>query len=1197
MAAELHLHTPTISEARAERSSASRAALSDKYTINDGTVYMTGIQALVRLPMDQARRDRDRGLRIAGFISGYPGSPLGGYDLALHRNRPLLDQHDVVHTPGINEEIAATSVLGSQKLAVYRASKFDGVSGLWYGKCNGADRCVDVFKYGNYGGSDGNCSVVLLGGDDPGNKSSGLPSQTEYTYMAAGIPVLYPGSVQEVLDLGLHAIAMSRLTNCWIALKLVTDVCDGGATVEVGTTRSSIRTPTFVEDPAYRNFSIYDYYGQHAIEAERHLFSTRHEYVREYARTNQLDQIVIDSPRARIGIVSAGKTFGDTRQALQDMGMDDRALGEFGVRLLQLGLTYPLDPEIVRRFAKGLREVIVVEEKRPFIETQLRDVLYGMSDAPRIVGKHDEEGKQLFPVHGEMEADSITQALGPQLNKHGTSPSVQARVAYVERVNERATKPTKVFPLRLPTYCSGCPHSTGATLGEGQEALGGIGCHSIAVFATQPERQYLYNVQMGGEGAPWLGTAPFLTKNHVFQNVGDGTYSHSASLNIRACVAAGVNITFKILYNQAVAMTGGQEVAGIPSVPALTRALEAEGVKRTIVVGDHPGKHKGQPGFAKNVSLYGRERYAAAHDELEKVAGVTALIYDQECAAEERRKRRRGLVPQADRFVVINPEVCEGCGHCGEVSNCVSLHPIETEFGDKTKVHLSSCNTDYSCLKGDCPSFVTIDVKPGTTLARRKPPPLEGTDLPEPTEKATMGDGYNIYMPGIGGTGVITTSSLLCYAAWMEGKQVRNLDQTGLAQKGGPVTASLILTEESGAHVNKVGFGKTDLYLVHDLLGGVNQKNVSRLDSQRTVAIVNTTSIPTGEMARHPDRTFPGLEELKTEVSQLVRRQDSVFLDAGRLAEDLFGDHLMTNILTLGAAYQSGRIPLRAESIEVAIRLNGVAVDENIQAFRYGRLWLVDQQRVENLISPRGTPTADGTAPDAGFSRRQRAAYDGLMSQLDVLDPEARRLLAIRLGELTRYQNARYARRYLEIVLRVADRDTFSHELTHAVIRYLYKLMAYKDEYEVARLLLKTSVQRDLLASFEAPKRVYFNIQPPFLRALGLKRKLRLGAWSKPILWLLTTLRHLRGTPIDMFGYTKVRRNERSLITWYVGLIVELSQMATAENYEDVVAIAEMPDAIRGFEQIKLNNAATTLAEVDDRMRRLRGEDEVVTGR
>ena len=1031
---------------------------------------------------------------------------------------------------------------------------------------------------------------MLLGGDDPGNKSSGLPSQTEYTYMAAGIPVLYPGSVQELLDLGLHAIAMSRMANCWIALKVVTDVADGGATVEIGSARSSIKTPPFVGEADYRNFSIYEYYGQHAIEAERHLFTTRHEYVREYARTNQLDRLVVDPPNPRIGIVAAGKTFGDTEQALRDMGLDDRALAAFGVRLLKLGLTYPIDREIVRRFARGLSEVIVVEEKRPFIETQLRDVLYGMTDAPPIVGKHDEAGNQLFPIHGEMEADTITAALGPQLLKHGTSLSVAARVDYVEWINERTAGQSTEFPLRLPTYCSGCPHSTGATLGEGQEALGGIGCHSIAVFATQPERQYLYNVQMGGEGAPWLGTAPFLTKNHVFQNVGDGTYYHSASLNIRACVAADVNITFKILYNQAVAMTGGQDVPGSQSVPALTRALEAEGVQRTIVVGDEPGKHRGQAGFAKNVTLYDRDQYAAAHDELEQVPGVTVLIYDQECAAEERRKRKRGIVPQADRFVVINPEVCEGCGHCGEVSNCVSLHPIETEFGQKTEVHVSSCNTDYSCLKGDCPSFMTIDVKPGTTLATRTPPTIDRADLAEPDDKVTIDDGYHIYMPGIGGTGVITVSSLLCYAAWMEGKEVRNLDQTGLAQKGGPVTASLILTEEAGAPVNKVGFGKTDLYLVHDLLGGVNQKNVSRLDPERSVAVANTTPVPTGEMARHLDRRFPVLDELEAEINQLVRAEDSLFLQAGQLAEDLFGDHLMTNILTLGAAYQSGRIPLRAESIEVAIRLNGVSVDENIQAFRYGRMWVLNRQRVEDAIASLRSTGGDASTELSG---RRRKSYEQLLARCDHLDPEARRLLGIRLAELIRYQNVRYGERYLETVLHVAADDALGPELTHAVIRYLYKLMAYKDEYEVARLLLKSSVRQDLLGSFEAPTRTYFNIHPPVLRALGLKRKLKLGAWFKPILWMLTKLRFVRGTPFDVFGYAEVRRRERSLIPWYTGLVEELMELAAAQNYAEVVSVAELPDAIRGYERIKLDNAGTTLGEVEDRMTVLRGAGSV----
>jgi indolepyruvate ferredoxin oxidoreductase len=1162
--------------------------LDDKYTLTQGRIYLTGIQALVRLPLDQHRRDVRAGLHTGTFISGYEGSPLAGYDLTLARAGHLLREHDIVHQPAVNEELGATAVLGSQIFRLFPGAKFDGVNGIWYGKGPGVDRCGDVFKHANFGGTGQNCGAIILGGDDHNSKSSTLPHQSDFAYVSAGIPVLYPSSIQEILEFGVHAFAMSRLSGCWVALKLVTDLCDGGSVVDISPERPQIVVPEVVIDgKPFQKIQDVTFLPPGTLELERYLFYERHEAVRAYARANGLNRIEEHTGDDRIGLISAGKSYADLRQALLDMGLDSTTLRRLGIRVLRLGMIYPLDRDVIQRFATGLEEVIVVEEKRGFIETQIRDCLYSFHNHPRIVGKSTETGAPLFPMHGELDADRIAERLGPRLQRLGEAPGIAARLAVLETIRGRYYES---FMVRKPNYCSGCPHNRSTRMLEGRITGGGIGCHGMGGLIEQPSRHTSYLTQMGGEGMPWVGAAPFTATKHIFQNLGDGTYFHSGSQALRACVAAGVNITFKLLYNGAVAMTGGQDAQGSMSIPSLTRSLEAEGVKRIIVVSETPRRWRGAR-LAPIATLYPRDRFFEALKELEATPGVTVLIHDQQCAAEKRRERKRGIQIEPNVYAVINEEVCEGCGNCGEVSNCMSLHPVETEFGQKTRIHQSSCNKDYSCLDGDCPSFVTVEVEPGTGLLPRRPPVLDATTIPEPATKAAIDGAYAIYIPGIGGTGVVTVNALLCYAALMEGKSLLNLDQTGLAQKGGAVLSNLVLTEGKPITSNRVGMGTADLYLVLDALSGVTPANLDRAHPQRTVAVVNTTPTPTGEMIRNHTLLFPTEASIRRTIDQYTRQERNLYVNAGTIAEGLFGDHMATNVFLLGVAYQMGLIPLSAGSIESAIELNGVAVHQNQQAFRYGRRYIYEPQAVTDLALPRARSVAEERAASLELlDQRNAEVYQRLLERCSHLDEEAQRMLAIRVGELIDYQDKGYAATYVDFVLRVATREAEACpgrvELTHAVIRYLYKLMACKDEYEVARLHLKQTWRRQLDSMFERPGKVYYHLHPPLLRAMGLERKLKLGPWCNRLLRLLRKMRKRRGGPFDIFGYAKVRREERRLVGWYRQIIEQVLPHLDDSNHALAVMIAGSPDAIRGYEEIKLRRITETKEAVAQHLAR-----------
>ena len=888
-------------------------SLDDRYLREEGTVYLSGLQALVRLPIDQNRRDRRAGLRIGTFISGYPGSPLGGYDLALRQARPLLEPFGIAHVPGGNEELAASAISGTQMLDNYPHSRFDGVVALWYGKGPGVDRSGDAFKHGNFAGTSRHGAVVILSGEDHEAKSSTLPYQDDYAFLSAGIPILYPASTAEFLELGLHAIALSRYSGCWAALKLVGPLADGGEMVRVHPERPSIIVPELnFGDRKFKKSTDFTFFPGTNIETERQIYYERHQAALAYARANKLNRVVLRSSQDRLGIITSGKSFADTLQALLDMGLDDEILQHFGVRLLRVGLIYPLDADAIRDFARDLERIIVIEEKRGFLEAQVKEALCGFPHPLKVVGKFDETGVPLFPIQGGMDSDLIAERLGPLLlNTVGPSPGILSRLAQLQNVRSRQYD---ALPSRTPNYCSGCPHNVSTRLLDGQVAWGSPGCHSFASIIEQPQRHIVSMTQLGGEGLPWIGLAPFTDRQHMVQNVGDGSLFHSSYLNIRFCVAAGVNITFKILYNGYVANTGAQDPVGGKPIPELTRLLETEGVRRIAIVTQNPKAYRGA-GLASCARVYPREQHERVMKDLEQERGVTVYIYDGICANERRRRQKRGRLPTANQFVVINPEVCENCGDCGALSNCMSLQKVETEFGEKTQIHASSCNQDYSCLGGDCPSFVTVLTQKGTGYRKPVPPVLQSEAIPEPRHTVELDRPYHIYSPGAGGTGVITINALLCYAALIDGKHVLSYDQTGAAQKWGPVLSSLVIAND-GQRVaaNKVGIGKTDLYLVSDLMTATNRANLDRCDPDRTTAVINTTLFLSGEMIRNISLK-PQTAAMIEAIDRYTRSGKNIYVEARRLAEALFGDYMTTNIFLLGVVYQSGLLPLEAESI------------------------------------------------------------------------------------------------------------------------------------------------------------------------------------------------------------------------------------------------------------------------------------------
>src|SRR2546427_7880820 len=994
---------------------------------------------------------------------------------------------------------------------------------MWYGKGPGVDRTGDIFKHANFAGVSKNGGVLALGGDDPLSKSSTIPSHSEVAFYDALFPVLSPGNAQEILDLGRFGFELSRYSGLWVGFKIVTNVADEIGTAEVAPGRIVIADPGFgYEGKPWQQRQNPLLMPPWGLETEREIHYGRLEAAKAFAATHKLNRITVPTPTAWLGIAAPGKTYYDLREALAELGLDDAALGHHGIRLLKIGMLFPMEPTIVREFAAGLEELLVIEEKRAFCELFIRDVLYNQAVRPLVLGKRDERERPVVPADSELDADRIAQIVASRLERRLHLESITARVALLEALRQR---PASLTLARQPYFCSGCPHNRSTVLPEGSMASAGIGCHGMALLM---DRRTMGLTHMGGEGVQWVGIAPFTETNHLFQNLGDGTFFHSGSLAIRQAIAAGTNVTYKILYNSAVAMTGGQDAAGAMPVPELTRSLTAEGVKRVIVMTDEPDKYPDGTVWTPGVEVWHRDRLDEAQCVLRDIAGVTALVYDQRCAAETRRLRKRGKLPDRAMRVVINEAVCEGCGDCGVKSNCLSVHPVETEFGRKTQIHQSSCNKDYSCLRGDCPSFLTV-VPFGEPKKKDKRRFTIDRPLPEPALKVPRD--ANVFMMGIGGTGVVTVNQVLGTAALLDGKHLRGLDQTGLSQKGGPVVSHLKISEQPSEVSSKVPAGGADCYIGFDVLVATSPVNLDHARPDKTIAVVSTSQVATGAMVTHTDLQFPESGGLRTSIDRVTRKDENVYLDALGLAETLFDDHMASNLLVLGAAYQAGAIPVSAAAIEQAIALNGVSVGMSTQEFRAGRLLVADPAWVKPLKRHRlgeMETTAVALTP-AAQALVDRVGADG----------ELRRLLEVRVPELIDYQSEAYAREYVDYVARVRATEQAAApgetRLAEAVARYLFKLMAYKDEYEVARLHLKADLGRALAEEFPGGVEGQYNLHPPLLRALGLPRQLTFGAWFDTAFRGLTRMKTLRGTALDPFGRAAVRRVERALPGEYRG--------------------------------------------------------------
>jgi len=1147
--------------------------LDDRYELERGEVFLSGTQALVRLMLDQKRHDARTGLRTGTFVTGYPGSPLGGIDGALRSAAPLLEKYDVRHVPAQNEELAATSLMGTQMLDEHPHSRYDGVVAFWYGKGPGVDRATDAMKHGNFAGTSRHGAVVILSGEDHEAKSSTVPYQQEWSFEHMGIPVLYPGSVAEFLEFGRHAVALSRYSGCWVSLKLVGPLCDGGESVRLDPERPQIRLPALeIDGQPFRKTVNFRFFPVLNIATERSLYYERHAAVRAYARANRLDRIVVQSHRDRIGIAAAGKTFSDVLQALRELGFDEVEMQRAGIRLLKIGMVCPLEQEIIKEFAAGLDEVIVVEEKRDFLERQLGRILCDLDTKVRICGKLDWRGRPLFPIHGGMDHDVVAEGLGKVLAERLSMP--QPGRTYLQRLAAIRSRTVAENPKRAPNFCSGCPHNVGTRLAPGQIAWGSPGCHIFAALMSEPTRRIEAVTQYGGEGLPWIGLSPYTDRPHIVQNVGDGSLFHSSYLNIRYAVATGVSMTFKILYNGAIANTGGQTPVAARSIPQLATLLATEGVVRIAIVTKERGDYA-RSSLPPNTDVLEPHEMETTLEKYAATKGVTLVMYDGQCSNERRRQQKRGILPAPTRYTIVHEDVCEDCGHCGEVANCMSLQKVQTEFGQKTQIHQSSCNQDQTCLEGECPSFVTVRTQPGKGVRRPVPPPSLETTLPDPSipplERA-----YHIYIPGLGGTGVITANAILAQAATIDGHYALSYDQTGAAQKWGPVLSSLIVARSS-QHVtaNNVGVGQADLYLALDLFAAADLSNLARCEPGRTAAVINASLLPSGEMIRNVRLVIsPGA--MVDSVRAVSAPQRTLVLNARGAAEALFGDYMMSNMIAIGAAYQAGLVPISAAAIEQAIQLNNVAVSQNITAFRAGRLAVHDRAKFEQLASRPHQVLGDRKSELKRRSSSTRLLVRERLMLALPLDEQTKEMVALRVEDLLAYQSAAYAASYTSVLQAVAEREreigraSRPMTLTRSVARNLHKLMAYKDEYEVARLLTQEAFLENVRQHFDGKVDIYYNLLPPLLRHFGMNRKVAFGAWSRPLLRLLAAARGLRGTVLDPFGYAPIRREERRLVEWYVDLIKRTLTSLTPERLGLAERIAELPADIRGYEQIKL---------------------------
>ena len=1132
--------------------------LNDKYDLGQRRVFVTGFQALVRLCLMQKELDRRNGLNTAGFVTGYRGSPLGGLDSQFLRAKSFLDKSDVRFQGGINEDLAATAIWGSQQAELRGEGKYDGVFGMWYGKGPGVDRTGDVFRHANLAGSAKHGGVLALMGDDHTAESSTTAHQSEYHFIDVMVPILNPAGVQEVLDYGLYGWAMSRFTGTWVALKTMHETIESTAAIDGSLDRFSIVTPTDFPMPSGGlNIRLND----PILAQEARLHDYKRDAMLAFVRANKLNRIITSGGREpKIGIITTGKSYLDVRQAFDELGIDEVKCNALGIRLFKAGCAWPLSRQELKEFAQNLDLIIVVEEKRSLLEVQVREELYGTPNQPLCIGKRDEEGNWLFPVKGALDPNDVAICIGERLLKYHRNDEIVARVARLKDF-QRIAAETKDVAQRIPYFCSGCPHNSSTVVPEGMRAYAGIGCHYMAQWMNRSTLGY---TQMGGEGANWVGEAPFSNRKHVFQNLGDGTYNHSGYMAIRAAIASNTNITYKILFNDAVAMTGGQANDGGLTVPQVARQVAAEGAKRVVVVTDEPDKYVSGTEWPKGLTIHHRDDLIEVQKELAEIPGVTVLIYDQTCAAEKRRRRKRHTFPDPDMRVIINELVCEGCGDCGVKSNCVSVQPLETEWGRKRLIDQSSCNKDFSCVKGFCPSFVTVHgakLKKGIGVAADHDLPA----LPDPKLPA-IDQTYNIIVTGVGGTGVVTIGGILGMAAHLEGRGVGVLDMAGLAQKGGAVFSYMRIAENPDAiHAIRVAAGRADLVLGGDIVVAGTRKILAAVKHGATQMVVNTAEFMPGEFTRNADFSLPS-ERLKRTIVADAGADNTHFINASGIASALFGQSIGANMFMVGYAYQLGAIPLSAAAIDQAIALNGEAVAMNRSAFHWGRRAAVDRASVEQLAKP-----ATAIASDA---RRLSESFEETVER--------------RVKFLTAYQNAAYAARYRALVGKVkaveAARAPGHCELTETVARYLFKLMAYKDEYEVARLYTDGAFLKQVETEFDGDNlRFEFHLAPPLLarrdKTTGLPRKMSFGPWILPVFRLLAKFKSLRGTPFDPFGRSLERRTERKLIGDYEAMLDEVLAGLTPDNHHIAVGLAAIPEKIRGFGHVKQQHLTAAKAD------------------
>ena len=1170
--------------------------LDDKYAIETGAAFMSGVQALVRLPMLQRVRDAQLGKNTAGFISGYRGSPLGGYDQALVKAEKHLKSQHIVFQPGVNEELAATALWGTQQLgfAPPGSNRYDGVFGIWYGKGPGVDRCSDVFKHANMAGTTPWGGVIAVAGDDHISKSSTAAHQSDHIFKACGFPVFFPSNVQEILDLGLHAFAMSRFSGVWAGMKTIQEIVESSATVQVDPNRVHIKTPTdFVIPPG----GLHIRWPDHALEQEARLFDYKWYAALAYIRANRLNANVIEGPNDRFGIIASGKAYNDTRQALLDLGLDDVSCQRIGIRLHKVGVVWPLEAQLTREFATGLQEILVVEEKRQVIEYQLKEELYNWrADVrPTVLGKFDAvETEDRFGAGGEWSVPNpsahtllranadlnpaiIARAIAKRIKKLGLDADTTARIdaqLAILQAKEQAMQVIELSsgkgPERQPWFCSGCPHNTSTKVPEGSRAMAGIGCHFMTVWM---DRATVGFTQMGGEGVPWVGQQPFSNDTHMFTNLGDGTYFHSGLLAVRQSIAAGVNITYKILYNDAVAMTGGQQVGERPeghSVVQIAQSMRAEGAQKITIVTDEPEKYDMVKGLPEGIAIQHRDTLDAVQREFREIKGTTVIIYDQTCATEKRRRRKRGTLADPARRVVINELVCEGCGDCGVQSNCISVEPLETELGRKRQINQSSCNKDLSCVKGFCPSFVTVEGgklrKPKGAAVNANPAPTDAwPDLPAPVIadlSLAPGGVWGMVVAGVGGTGVITIGQLLGMAAHLEGKGIVTQDAGGLAQKGGATWSHVLIGKtQDSIRTTRVGMASADLIIGCDPIVVAGKETLTRMRGGRTHLALNSNSTPTAGFVKNADWINPG-EQCLLDIAQVVGADRMGTFDADALAVQVLGDAIYTNPMMLGYAWQKGWIPLQRASLMRAIELNAVAVDNNRTAFDWGCRAAVDPQAVQRLLRP---------AQVIAFMPRRKTGQEALQA-----------MVQFRVDYLTQYQNAAYAQQYREFVekVRVAEAALGSGEalpLSEAVARYLFKLMAYKDEYEVARLHSDAGFAAQVKTRFEGDYQLNYYLAPPLFAKRNEKgelQKQKFGPWMGSALRLLARLKFLRGTTFDVFGRSEERQAERALVVDYRNDIEAMLPALSRNNRDAAAAFARLPEQIRGFGHVKARHLA-----------------------